>query len=143
MAKFLAGYIMSNQMKQLKINFKGVEQTVFAEVIDQKLWYKIADEIFSVDVADVSGSPTSRRKTGASKKSSDQILAPMPGKITKIFVQPNEVVQKSQVLLVMEAMKMEYTLKSDLDTEVEKINVKVGDQVMLGNLLIQLKKKEH
>jgi biotin carboxyl carrier protein len=133
---------MSDQMKQIKINIKGLEQTVLAEVIDQKLWYKIADEIFSIDVADVSGSPTSRRKTGGSKKSSDQVLAPMPGKITKIFVQANEAVQKSQVLLVMEAMKMEYTLKSDLDTEVEKVNVKVGDQVMLGNLLIQLKKKE-
>lgn len=133
---------MNNLMKQMKIKINGIEKLVLAEVIDQKLWYKIDDQIFSVDVSDVSGSGASKKRQGSAKKSSNQILAPMPGKITKIFVQAGDVVEKSQVLLVMEAMKMEYTLKSDLDTEVEKINVKVGDQVTLGNLLIQLKKKE-
>src|SRR3989344_3850942 len=67
------------------------------------------------------------------------ILAPMPGKITKIFIDSGSQVQKSQALLVMEAMKMEYTLKSDLNTVVEKVNVQVGDQVTLGSLLIELK----
>lgn len=132
---------MSNSMKQIKVKIAGVERAVFAEVIDQKLWYKVDNQIFLADIADLSGG--SRKRQGAAKKSSDQILAPMPGKITKIFVQVGDLVSKSQMLLVMEAMKMEYTLKSDLDTEVEKINVKVGDQVTLGNLLIQLKKKEN
>lgn len=126
----------------MKIKINGVEKNVLAEVIDQKLWYKIDNQIFSTDVADLAGGSVGRKRQGAAKKSSNQILAPMPGKITKIFVQNGDPVHKSQVLLVMEAMKMEYTLKSDLETEVEKINVKVGDQVTLGNVLIQLKKKE-
>ena len=131
---------MSSSMKQIRVKIAGVERTVLAEVIEQKLWYKVDNQIFSADIAELSGG--SRKRQGAAKKSSNQILAPMPGKITKIFVQANDIVKKSQVLLVMEAMKMEYTLKSDLETEVEMINVKVGDQVTLGNLLIQLKKKE-
>ncbi|MFZ3231226.1 MAG: acetyl-CoA carboxylase biotin carboxyl carrier protein subunit [Pseudobdellovibrio sp.] len=133
---------MSNEMKQIKIKINGIEKNVFAEVIDQKIWYKIDNQIFSTDIADLTGGSTTRRRIGAAKKTSNQILAPMPGKITKIFVVIDEAVQKSQALLVMEAMKMEYTLKSDLDTEVEKINVQVGDQVILGHMLMQLKKKE-
>ena len=132
----------SPMMKKIKINIKGVERQILAEVIDQKLWYKIDDQIFSADIADLSGGSQSRKRQSNSKKSSDQILAPMPGKITKIFVQPGDKVEKGHVLLVMEAMKMEYTLKSDLESEVEKLNVKLGDQVTLGHVLIQLKKKE-
>ena len=63
----------------------------------------------------------------------------MPGKITKIFVNQGDTVEKSQALLVMEAMKMEYTLKSDSSTTIEKVNVQLGDQVILGHLLIQLR----
>lgn len=129
-------------MKQIKVKINNVEKNILAEIVDQKLWYKIDDQIFSTDIADVAGGVTGRKRQRAEKNLSNQIVAPMPGKITKIFVQNNDLVKKSQVLLVMEAMKMEYTLKSDLDTEVEKINVKVGDQVTLGTVLIQLKKKE-
>lgn len=132
---------MASSMKQILININGKEKSVLAEIVGQKVWYKIDNQIFSSDIADLS-SGSSRKRTGGSKKSSNQILAPMPGKITKIFVSMNESVKKSQALLVMEAMKMEHTLKSDLDTEVEKINVQVGDQVSLGHVLIQLKKQE-
>ena len=66
----------------------------------------------------------------------------MPGKITKIFVSAGQVVEKAQPLLVMEAMKMEYTLKSELNTMVDKINVQVGAQVPLGQLLIELNPKD-
>ena len=65
----------------------------------------------------------------------------MPGKVTKLFVSENQIVNKGDALLVMEAMKMEYTLKADISAKVEKIFYKISDQVSLGYLLIQL--KEH
>ena len=51
-------------------------------------------------------------------------------------------VNKGDALLVMEAMKMEYTLKSDLKAIVEKISIEVGQQVTLGQLLVQLKESQ-
>ena len=63
----------------------------------------------------------------------------MPGKITKVFVKEGQAVAIGEPLIVMEAMKMEYTLKSDLKTTVEKVLVKVDQQVVLGQLLVQLK----
>ena len=61
------------------------------------------------------------------------------GIIQKIFVKEGQAVKKGDALIVMEAMKMEYTLKSDLDTTVEKVNSQINDQVTLGSLLVQLK----
>lgn len=110
------------------------------EIIDQKVWFKSDGEIWSYDILDLASEGQRRKKTNTA--SADKITAPMPGKITKVFVKTGDVVKKGQALLVMEAMKMEYTLKSDLDTVVEKVNAELGQQVTLGFLLIQLKKAD-
>lgn len=111
-----------------------------AEIIDQKLWIKQGDQTWCYEVLDLA-SEGSRRKKSASS-SPDKIMSLMPGKITKVFVKTGEAVSQGQALIVMEAMKMEYTLKSDLASTVEKVLVEVGQQVALGQLLVQLKKAE-
>jgi biotin carboxyl carrier protein len=63
----------------------------------------------------------------------------MPGKITKIIINKDDPVHLGQPLIVMEAMKMEYTLKSEISGSVLQINVKLGQQVSLGEILLQLK----
>ena len=130
---------MKNNSQEFKFNINGIEKKVIGEVIDQKFWCIVDHETYCFDVADLAGNASghsSRQKKNL--KPNHLIKAPMPGKITKVFIKDGDSVQKSQALLVMEAMKMEYTLKSDLNTVVEKLNVKVGDQVILGHLLIQL-----
>lgn len=114
----------------------GKERKVTAEIIDKKIWFKIDEQVFAYDIFDLSQS--SYTKSKSKEKSLDKIKAPMPGKITKIFVKEGQTVKKGDALVVMEAMKMEYTLKSDLDTAVEKVNVNLNDQVTLGSLLVQL-----
>lgn len=118
----------------------GVEKKVISEVIDKKLWFKVDDQIFSYDLIELQqGSGGTSKK---SAKSADKIVAPMPGKISKVFVSVGQKVKKGDSLIVMEAMKMEYTLKSDLDTTVEKILVQLQQQVVLGQMLVQLQKVE-
>ena len=109
-----------------------------AEIIGQKLWIKQNDQTWSYDILDLASEGSRRKKT--SSASPDKIISLMPGKITKIFVKPGDVVVQGQALIVMEAMKMEYTLKSDLSTVVEIVNVELGQQVTLGQQLAQLKK---
>lgn len=111
-----------------------------AEIIGQKIWIKSGDETWAYDIADLS--TEGRRRKSTATATPDQIRAPMPGKITKLFVTVGDAVRQGQALLVMEAMKMEYTLKSDLNTKVEKINVQLGQQVEVGTFLIQLQKTE-
>lgn len=115
----------------------GQEKKIFSEIVDKKIWFKLDEEVFCYDIVELSQS--SHAKSKAQEKSPDKIKAPMPGKITKIFVKPGQAVKRGDALVVMEAMKMEYTLKSEIDTEVENVNVAVNDQVTLGSLLVQLK----
>ena len=76
---------------------------------------------------------------GTSRKASaGEVFSPMPGKITKILKSPGDIVVQGDVVLVMEAMKMEYTLKSDIAGSIEQVNCQVGDQVVLGKLLVKI-----
>ncbi len=67
------------------------------------------------------------------------IIAPIPGSIIEIFVKPGDLVKKGQVLLVMEAMKMENKIQSDKDGIVDSVQVTVGSNVLQGDILIELK----
>lgn len=119
------------------ILLNGHEQNVISEIIDKKIWFKLGEQIYSYDIVELMQS--SHVKNKSLLKSSDKIKAPMPGKITKVFISSGQQVKKGDALIVMEAMKMEYTLKSDINASVEKLNVQVNEQVTLGHLLIQLK----
>jgi biotin carboxyl carrier protein len=114
------------------------DKKAFAEIIDQKIWIKENGQTWSYDLIDLSSEGQRRKKTNSAAP--HLIMAPMPGKITKIFVAVGDTVIQGQPLFVMEAMKMEYTLKSDLNTTVEKLNITLNQNVDLGALMIQLKR---
>lgn len=110
---------------------------VQVEKIGQTFWLKSGDQTWSYDIIELSLEGQRRKKSNAA--SPDKIVAPMPGKLTKVHVKEGDSVTVGQPLLVMEAMKMEYTLKSDLETVVEKVLVQTGDQVQVGAVLVKLK----
>jgi acetyl/propionyl-CoA carboxylase alpha subunit len=68
-----------------------------------------------------------------------RLRAPMPGKIIKVMCGAGDKVTPGQTLIVMEAMKMEYTLKSSIYGVVSTRPCTAGQQVALGDLLVQLK----
>jgi len=67
-----------------------------------------------------------------------QIEAPMPGKVLKILVVPNQPVAAGAPLVVLEAMKMETTLHAEDPAIVAKILVTPGQSVDHGSVLIEL-----
>ena len=69
---------------------------------------------------------------------SGNIVSPMPGKVLKVNVAEGETVTKGQVLMVVEAMKMENNILSTKDAVVEKLLVKEGDMVDGSQKLMQL-----
>ncbi len=78
--------------------------------------------------------PASEQASGAG----DRALAPMPGRIVLIRVQVGDHVEQGQELLVMEAMKMELTLKAPCAGAVAEIRVAVGDFVEADAALVVL-----
>ncbi len=64
------------------------------------------------------------------------LVAPMPGKVLIVNVAPGDDVSEGQVLVVMEAMKMEHQITAPADGEVAEVRAHVGDQVDNGELLV-------
>jgi propionyl-CoA carboxylase alpha chain len=65
------------------------------------------------------------------------VLSPMPGAIVSIAVEPGQMVVEGQELLVIEAMKMQNIIKSQIEGKVKKVNVKAGVSVAVDQLLIE------
>lgn len=76
---------------------------------------------------------------GQSGRAKEDVASPMPGKVTKVLCKAGQKVSVGDVLVVMEAMKMEYSLKSDVAGEVQKLECQAGDQVSLGKVLVRIK----
>jgi 3-methylcrotonyl-CoA carboxylase alpha subunit len=67
---------------------------------------------------------------------SGSLASPMPGKIVTVLVSKGDVVTRGQALLVLEAMKMEHTVKAPADGTIGKLPFAAGDQVDEGVDLI-------
>jgi len=76
--------------------------------------------------------------SGSVKKKTVRIRAQMPGKIVRLQVKAGDSVEKDQVLLVMEAMKMENPIKAPQAGVVSKLAVAEGQAVETGADLVQL-----
>ena len=68
-------------------------------------------------------------KAPAAPAGGQQIKAPMPGTILEVRVQAGQAVKKGQVLVILEAMKMENEIQAPCDGTVGSVNVRKGDSV--------------
>ncbi|HHS7809664.1 TPA: acetyl-CoA carboxylase biotin carboxyl carrier protein subunit [Pseudomonas putida] len=73
-----------------------------------------------------------------SSVSSGTLKAPMDGAIVDVLVSEGSLVSKGQLLVVLEAMKMEHPLKAGIDGVLKRVQVKVGDQVKNRQVLLQV-----
>ena len=79
-------------------------------------------------------------ETKSSSGAKEMITSPLPGNVLKIEVEPNAQVKRGDLLIIIEAMKMENNILAPHDGIVEKVFVKAGDVVMLGDELISMGK---
>ncbi len=66
------------------------------------------------------------------------LTAPMPGQVTGVLVKAGDRVAAGDPLIVLEAMKMEYTITAPQAAVVDTVNYAVGDQVEEGTELLAL-----
>lgn len=66
------------------------------------------------------------------------VIAPMPGTVLQVLVNIGESVKKGQVLLVLEAMKMENDIMAPADGVVKELNATKGVSVNAGDILVIL-----
>jgi acetyl/propionyl-CoA carboxylase alpha subunit len=66
---------------------------------------------------------------------SDQMVAPVPGKVIRVNIKAGDLVQEDQVLFVLESMKMEFEVKAPRDFSIAEVLVAEGVQVTTGQQL--------
>jgi methylmalonyl-CoA carboxyltransferase small subunit len=63
--------------------------------------------------------------------------SPISGIVTKVSAQPGQSIQSGDILLVLEAMKMETNITAPVSGKVAKVNVNIGDGVQNGQILVE------
>ena len=75
---------------------------------------------------------------GRASERGGRVTAPMPGRIVSVGVAPGERVRADAVLVVLEAMKMEHSIRAPADAAVAAVHCAVGDRVDEGVELVSL-----
>lgn len=82
--------------------------------------------------------PAPKAAAPAGAQGGVKVNAPMPGKILGVKANPGQSVKKGDVILILEAMKMENEVVAPSNGTVASINVSVGDMVESGDVLATL-----
>lgn len=70
--------------------------------------------------------------------SGEPVAAPLAGNIWKIMVSPGQQVKEGDVLIILEAMKMETEIRAARDGSIVSVDIKEGDSVQVGDSLLTL-----
>ncbi|MFI1773181.1 biotin/lipoyl-containing protein [Thalassobellus citreus] len=82
--------------------------------------------------------PVEPVKVNPSSSAKTKISAPIPGVILSLNVKVGDTIKENDQLLVLEAMKMENNIVSEKSGVVTAVNVAVGQQVLQGEVMIEL-----
>ena len=75
------------------------------------------------------------------KKEEGDLSSPISGKVVSVKVKNGDNVKKDDILMVIEAMKMEYLIRAPFNGKVKKVNFKEKDQIEIGQITVDLMKK--
>jgi biotin carboxyl carrier protein len=121
-------------MKNLRITVNG---TVY-DVQVEELGSDAAPAPAAAPAAVASAAPVkaaAQRKTAAA---GEKVAAPMPGTIVSVNVSEGQSVKKGDVLVVLEAMKMENEIKAPRDGSISSVAVSKGASVDTGATLVTI-----
>ena len=100
---------------------------------------KAGGDISSIQVAGQAvAAPQAAAPQAAPVGNAEDVSAPLAGNIWKVLVSPNQQVNEGDTLVILEAMKMETEIKAGHSGVVANINVKEGDSVTVGQVLLSL-----
>lgn len=128
-ASFIHEGIIVHTGENLWLEIEGRKHKAVATKVGDVWWVHVLGHTLQFEVVEP-GASSSDDEGG--------LTAPMPGKILEVHVSVGQTVSSGDVLMVMEAMKMEHKIVAGSDGVVETILFKEGDQVPQGAELLTI-----
>jgi biotin carboxyl carrier protein len=104
----------------------------WATISSDRRWVFLNGEVFTFEVDE----PARVRRRSAAHQGS--LTAPMPAMVRKIVIEAGAAVRRGDVLIVLEAMKMELPVRAPSDGIVARINCREGEMVQAGQELAEI-----
>lgn len=135
-------------MKRYNVTVNGVVYQVEVEEVKGEFTQPVVPVAMAAPVQTAAPAPQPQQSAPAkveeiakpvavtTNAAGEKIECPMPGTIVRVDVTEGTKVNKGDVLVVLEAMKMENEIMSPVDGTVSQINVSKGSAVNTGDLLI-------
>ena len=122
-------------MKKYRVNVNGTVYDITLEVLEGEA----AKAPAAPAPAPAPAAPAPAAAPAAASVAGGQSIdAPMPGNIISVNVKPGQAVKKGDVLLILEAMKMENEIMAPVDGTVGSVAVNPGQTVQSGQPLLTL-----
>ena len=112
-----------------KVIVDGEELEVEIEVVDGKWLATVMGKTFTIEIPDATPTVQKKRSSGKKKKKSGTVSANIPGKIVTIEVKEGQQVSEGQVVLILEAMKMQNEIQAPVNGTVISVNCGEGDSI--------------
>jgi len=119
-----------------RLLIKEDEKTVTSKSIQSAQSDKLSAEVSSKKATNVHGGDTKLQVS--SSNNSLNVKAPMPGTILKLKVKVGDAVQKGQVVVILEAMKMENELVAPSDGRIVSIFKNENEMVNAGDVILSM-----
>ena len=139
--QFIFSFIESNYSASI-ISAKGNELHAEINKIFKKYHIIEIDNliyIYSIDFGNVALEVAERYPSGENRIEEKGYESPMPSLIVDVFVKKGDKIKKNQPLIVLSSMKMENTIYSKEDGVIDNINVKKGENIKAGHILLNIK----
>jgi biotin carboxyl carrier protein len=132
-------------MKKRKVKVDGEVYEVELEK-QNGLWnVTIEGKSFNIEIegSSVGDTSVSKRKKATRGKKSGTISSTIPGKVVSISAKEGQMVLEGDVVMILEAMKMQNEIQAPLSGTVTAINCKPGDSVEANSPLIIIQPEEN
>ena len=113
-------------------------QTVVVEVGGRRLEVSVPDELFRGAGSSVQAKPRKRRERRVAAVASDAVIAPMQGTVVKVAVSEGDLVDTGDLIVVLEAMKMENPVVAHHAGTITALTARPGTAVTQGTALCQI-----
>jgi len=127
-----------------KVTVDGEEFEVILEKKGENWDVEIEGFNFSIkiDQGNSTNSSKKRKRGGSKRKLSGKISSSIPGKIVSLNVKLGDIVKQGQVVMILEAMKMQNEIQAPLSGEIIEINCLSGESIEANMPLIVIDPKD-